>query len=230
MSLLDIAALMRRHVVAVMIVLVLAAVLGYELKHAKPLYNDSATVVFKTSGNPFAFGNGFLVTADLMARSMMSPQSEQRVRQAGGTVDYNVSLVNLYNIEYPYYSLPYAGISVTAPDPVDAARTFSAVMNVLANELKERQAGDGISPVNQIEHKCAVRNRRCRSAHGLSETNLWSSRGPHYYRSILGLGLSRQAPDSIEGQPALQSSASFGTTVRERCRTGAFQTTFGLMG
>lgn len=150
MSLLDIAALMRRHVVAVMIVLVLAAVLGYELKHAKPLYNDSATVVFKTSGNPFAFGNGFLVTADLMARSMMSPQSEQRVRQAGGTVDYNVSLVNLYNIEYPYYSLPYAGISVTAPDPVDASRTFSAVMNVLANELKERQAGDGISPVNQI--------------------------------------------------------------------------------
>ncbi|MGA8709304.1 MAG: hypothetical protein WB646_20215, partial [Steroidobacteraceae bacterium] len=112
----------------------LAAVLGYELKHAKPLYNDSATVVFKTSGDPFPFGNGYLVTADLMARSMTSPQSEQLVRQAGGTVDYYVNLVNLYNIEYPYYSLPYAGVSVTAPDPVDAERTFSAVMQVLTNE------------------------------------------------------------------------------------------------
>lgn len=153
MSLLDLAALMRRHAVAVTIVLVLAAVLGYELKHAKPPYNESSTVVFSTSADPFGVGNGVLVTADLMSRSMMSPQSEQLVRQAGGTVDYQVSLVNLYNIEYPDYSDPYVTISVTASDPVDAERTFSAVMHVLTNELKARQAGDGISPANQIDIK-----------------------------------------------------------------------------
>ena len=150
MSLLDIAVLMRRHAVAVVVMLVLASVLGYELKHAKPLYNDSATVEFKTSGNPFPFENGYLVTADLMVRSMMSPQSEQLVRQAGGTVNYYVYLVNLYNIEYPDYSLPYAYIYVTAVDPVDAERTFSAVMHVLSDELKARQAGNSISPANQI--------------------------------------------------------------------------------
>src|SRR5579862_9095548 len=150
MSLLDIAALMRRHAVAVMIVLVLAAALGYEIKHAKPMYNDSSTVAFRTSGSPFGVGNGFLVTADLMVRSMMSPQSEQLVRQAGGTVAYQVSLVNLYNIEFPEYAVPYATVSVTAPDPADAERTFAATMEVLAEELKTRQAGDGISPAAQI--------------------------------------------------------------------------------
>lgn len=151
MSLLDIAALMRRHAVAVMIVLVLAAALGYDLKHTKPMYIDSSTVVFRTSASPFGAGNGTLVTADLMTRSIMSPQSQQLVRQAGGTVSYQVALVNLYNIEYPDYSDPYATVSVTAPDPADVERTFSAVMQVLTNELKARQAGDRISPANQID-------------------------------------------------------------------------------
>jgi hypothetical protein len=150
MSLLDIAALMRRHAVAVLIVLVLVAAFGYELKHDKPLYNDSSTVVFRTSVDPFGVGNGLLVTADLMARSMMSPHSEQLVRQAGGTVDYQVNLVNLYNIEYPDYSDPYVTVSVTASDPVDAERTFSAVMQVLSSQLKSQQAMDGVSSANQI--------------------------------------------------------------------------------
>jgi hypothetical protein len=150
MGLLDIASLMKRHIVAVMLMLVIAAVVGFGLEHSRPMYNDTTTVDFKTQANPFVEAQALLITSDLMARSMMSPQSEQLVRQAGGTVGYQVDLVNLYNLEYPNYSDPYVTVSVTAGNPIDVKNTFNAVMQVMADELRTWQAGRGIPSADQI--------------------------------------------------------------------------------
>jgi hypothetical protein len=150
MSILDIASLMRRHIVAVMLMLVIAAVVGFGLEHSRPMYNDTTTVDFKTQANPFVEADALLVTSDLMSRSMMSPQSERLVREAGGTAGYQVDLVNLYNLEYPNYSDPYVTVSVTASNPADVRNTFNAVMRVLADELRTWQAGRGIPSVDQI--------------------------------------------------------------------------------
>jgi len=150
MSLLDIASLMRRHAIAVVLLLVVIATSGFALVRAAPQYNDTTTVDFKTTANPFVEAESLLVTSDLMTRSMMSPQSEQLVRQAGGTVGYQVSLVNLYNIEYPNYSDPYITVSVTAGNPLQVKNTYDAVMRVLADELVSWQSGKGIRSINQI--------------------------------------------------------------------------------
>jgi len=150
MSLLDIASLMKRHVVALVLVLSIAVIAGVGLKQTKPMYYDTTTLDFKTQVRPFVEAFSLLITSDLMARSMMSSQSEQLVRQDGGTGDYQVDLVNLYNMEYPNYSVPYVSVSVTAPNPVDTERTFAAVVQVMTNELKTWQAGKGVPPANQI--------------------------------------------------------------------------------
>jgi hypothetical protein len=150
MSLLDIATLMRRHVVAAALMLVIAAVVGFGLEHAKPMYTDTTTVDLKTQANPFVEATALLVTSDMMSRSMTSSQSELLVRQAGGTVGYQVDLVNLYNLQYPNYSVPYITVTVTAANPADVSKTFNAVMQVLTGELSNWQARQGISPVYQI--------------------------------------------------------------------------------
>ena len=228
MSLLDIAALMRRHAAALMIVLVLAAALGYELKHAKPMYNDSSTVVFRTSANPFGTGNGFLVTADLTARSMMSPQSEQLVRQAGGTVNYQVSLVNLYNIEYPEYSVPYATISVTAPDPADAERTYSAAMQVLTKELKARQAGDGINPVNQIGVHVMSATTGSVPLSGYPKRTFGALAVLTIIAAFLIAAFLDRHPIRVRGFQYFSRRRPL--AAKKRGQTGTFQTRFGLIG
>jgi hypothetical protein len=150
MSLLDIASMMRRHAIAMLALLVVIAASGFALVRAAPLYNDTTTVDLKTTANPFVEADSLLVTSDLMARSMMSPQSQQLVSEAGGTVGYQVSLVNLYNIEYPNYSDPYVTVSVTAANPVQVKNTYNAVMLVLARELGSWQSGNGIPSIDQI--------------------------------------------------------------------------------
>jgi hypothetical protein len=150
MSLPDIASLMRRHIVAVAVILVIALAMGFDLLHAQPLFNQTATVDFRTQQDPFVETFPLVATGDLITRAMISPQAEQRVRQAGGTAGYQVSLVNLYNIEYPNYSVPYTTVSVTAGNPADVRNTFNAVMRVMGEELEVRQAGNGIRPANQI--------------------------------------------------------------------------------
>jgi hypothetical protein len=150
MSLLDIASLMRRHVVAVMVLLVITLGAGLGLEHAQPMYNETSTVGFKPQSNPFVKAASLLVTSNLVARSMMSPQSTQLVQRAGGNASYRVSMVNLYNLEYPNYSDPYVTVSVTAGNPVDVKNTFTAVMQVMADELNSWQAGQSIRSINQI--------------------------------------------------------------------------------
>lgn len=151
MGLFDIAALARRHAIALTALLIVIAIIGFTLLHAKSMYNDTTTVDFKTTANPFVEAGALIVTSDMMARSMMSPESQQLVRQAGGSVGYQVDLVNLYNLEYPNYSVPYVTVSVTSGDPVAVKNTFNAVMRVLTDELRSWQAGQGIPSINQIE-------------------------------------------------------------------------------
>jgi hypothetical protein len=151
MGLFDIAALARRHAIALTALLIVIAITGFTLLHAKSMYNDTTTVDFKTTANPFVEAGALIVTSDMMARSMMSPESQQLVRQAGGSVGYQVDLVNLYNLEYPNYSVPYVTVSVTSGDPVAVENTFNAVLRVLTDELRSWQAGQGIPSINQIE-------------------------------------------------------------------------------
>lgn len=149
-----IAALLRRHIVAVLVVLAIAASVGYTLRRAPVQYQDGATMVFTAPPstlfpNPLTSLSGTLIeTAGTMAVAAMSEQAEQDVQLAGGTTSYDVELVNGYNLEYPSFSDPYVMITANAPSAAQAQHTFNLVTQVLMRNLLLDQAG--VLAVNRI--------------------------------------------------------------------------------
>jgi hypothetical protein len=156
MSVQDIAALVRRHLVAILVVVLAAGIVGYKLRHAPVQYQDSATMVFtappsREYPNPYSDFSGTLVEASgVMALLAMSPQSQQQVRHAGGTAPYQVQLVNSYNLEYPDFSNPEVTITTTGTSPAATATTLSVVTRLLKRDLAVRQRQARVQRVNGI--------------------------------------------------------------------------------
>jgi len=148
-------ALARRHWIVAAVVLVLAVAALHSVKSTPPTYQESSTVIFiaPTSNN---FPNPYdsdsdapLITTDeIMVRTMMSPQSQHLVQAAGGSGDFTVAMVNLYNQEYPDYGIPNATITTEASSPEAAHNTYVIVARQLTNRLAEMQAK--VAPRNRI--------------------------------------------------------------------------------
>jgi hypothetical protein len=139
-------ALLRRHLVAVTVVLAIAAGSAWDIKSNPPVYQESAEVIFAVPGpNPYSTLNSELVpAANLMTRTMQGAGYEQQVRQAGGTAEFNIGLVNLYNEQFPYYDDPYVTVTAQSPGPEDASRTFQIAVRVFRNLVTVRQAQAGV--------------------------------------------------------------------------------------
>lgn len=156
MSLQDIVALMRRHLAAVLVVVVCAAALAMVFKRTPIPYQESGTVVFSAPGsarypNPYTSFNGSLVdAAGVIALAAMSPKDQGQVRAAGGTAAYDITLVNSYNLEYPDYSDPYDTVVATGADPAQVNRTFELVVAKMDSDLTAGQAQADVSAVNRI--------------------------------------------------------------------------------
>lgn len=151
--------LLMRHKLAVILVLVVAVGVLVDFKKTAPVYQETATVVFTSpvsniNPNPYNSFGGSLVTAgDVILRILRSPASHQQVLAAGGSAAYNVQLVNLYNMEYPDYGVPYAIMTASSPSPAEAHQTFGIVTRQLFSVLKSRQVAAGVRPVNRISIK-----------------------------------------------------------------------------
>ena len=140
-------ALVRRHVVAVLVVLILAAGLYYHIEHADPGYTDAATVAFTSPGaGLFIYSQDLLVIDALVTNQVMSQEGQQKVRNAGGTASYDVALINLNDEDFPNYSNPYVTVTTSSANPGDAQNTFSAVMQVMQEDLTSLQAQQGAKP------------------------------------------------------------------------------------
>jgi hypothetical protein len=151
----EIAALVRRHWVAAGVVLVLAAAALYTIKSSTPSYQESSTITFiapkfKFFPNPYDSDSDYplIITDEIVARAMMSPQSQSLVQAAGGTGDYTVAPVNLYNQQFPDYGVPEAAITTTASSPEAAHSTYVIVARQLANRLAVMQAK--VKPASRI--------------------------------------------------------------------------------
>ena len=83
-------------------------------------------------------------------RAMMSPETQRRVRDDGGTAAYSVELVNGYNQDYPDYSLPDATVTTQSADPESAHTTYVAVAQQLRQLLTSMQEHAGVPPRNRI--------------------------------------------------------------------------------
>jgi hypothetical protein len=152
----EIAALLRRHVVAVLVVAAIAAGVAYSIKRAPLTYQESATVYFTgptsaANPNPYVtFSDALVEAAGTVAIIAMSPQGQQQVRAAGGTTAYDVALVNSYNLEFPLYGTPAVTVTSTSQDPTAVHQTFTSVTKVLERDLAERQAQVGVAPAHRI--------------------------------------------------------------------------------
>jgi hypothetical protein len=155
MSLLDLARLARRHWIVMIVMLLLTMAVGFDFRHTSPLYQSTGTILFAVSlpgqSNPDRIsGNDLIVTADVVATSVMSPAGALQVRQAGGTGDYNFALVNFYNQQYPSYQEPAAILQASSRDPAVAERTFTAALAVIQQSLQARQAAANTPPADRI--------------------------------------------------------------------------------
>lgn len=157
MSLPEIFMRLWRHAFAVLVVLFIATGVAYSFKHATPSYQESATLVFlpPISGprpNPFTSVGGALTeAAGGVATQVMSPQGQQQVRQAGGTAEVDVELLNSYNLEYPDFSSPYLTVTTTSQDFPAVHRTFAVVTKLLTDNFNAQEVKDNVAPNNRIE-------------------------------------------------------------------------------
>lgn len=149
----DLVALMRRHLIAVAVILALAIGVAYKVTHTAQGFTDTATVAFFAPKSNGLFGSvsNLLVIDELAANSMMSAAGQHRVSEAGGTASYGVALVNLNTEDYPNYSNPYVTVTTTSLDAGAAQRTFSVVMQVLKDDVARLQERQGASPNTWIQ-------------------------------------------------------------------------------
>jgi hypothetical protein len=155
MTIREIAALMRRHLVATAIVLMIAAGVTYGIMTTPPTYSESATVIFSAgpaladSRLSASFTNPLIATEVMMSQTLTSSQAQSQVRAAGGTAAFEFAPYNLYSVQYPDYGEPTATLTVTSPDPAAVQRTFGVVLGILGQRLAAMQAN--VRPRNRVQ-------------------------------------------------------------------------------
>ncbi len=145
MNIFEMGALLRRHFIAVLAVLVLALWLVHDFKATPMVWNESATVVFNPPisqryPNPYEAGGGSIVTAaGVIANYVNGSEGQKLVSAAGGTLPYTAQLINTYNQDYPNYPAPEVDVDVNGTDIGAVMRTYAAVIQVVEAQNVARQ-------------------------------------------------------------------------------------------
>ena len=160
MSFSELAALARRHIVAVAVVLVVAVGVAYSFKHTPHTYGENATIVLSPPNpmlsppyvNPYApgFGTSLIITGEVMTKWMTGAQGRQLLRQVGIVNAFNVALINFSDQEYPLYSEPNLTVSATAEDPTAAHSALEAGIQIFEEGLIDQESRANVPPSERI--------------------------------------------------------------------------------
>jgi len=151
-----IAGLMRRHLLAVTAVLIIAVCVGYDIRNSPPMYSESATVEYALASSMAKsdvkgqFAIPLIATEVMMSQALMSQPAQGQVRAAGGTAQFEFVPANLYSLQYPNYDEPGAAFTTTSQRPADVRRTFLVVLRLLGQRLAAMQAQAGVPARNRI--------------------------------------------------------------------------------
>ena len=146
----------RLSLAAVAIVLMLTVIAGYEIRSTRPSYLESALVVFslpKSQAVPYAytmFASSLITSGQVATQLLMSPPVQRQIREAGGTAEVSLKLVNLYSEQYPNYGLPLANLTVMSQSAANVHLSFEIAVRLVRRLLAARQAREGMRPRNQI--------------------------------------------------------------------------------
>lgn len=156
----EIIALLRRHILALAVVVLLASVAGYGILTTPPVYSESGSVVFtvtsqlaglvRSSNQSALIGQSLIATEATMVEAVSSPPAAASLRAAGGTAQFTVTPFNAYDLEYPDYAEPSATLEASSPSPSATHRTFRLVFNLIAHRLAAWQARAGAAAGNRI--------------------------------------------------------------------------------
>jgi hypothetical protein len=123
--------------------------LAVHIERNRPNYVESATVLFtmptadsSTTGYTWQ-AEALISTGSAISQIITSPQVEHKVAQAGGTAAYSLTLVNLYNQDYPDFGYPEATLSVHSSDPASTHRTYLIARRTMIETLASRQKQAG---------------------------------------------------------------------------------------
>jgi hypothetical protein len=148
-------AFFRRHLVAVLAVMVLAVGVAWDIRTTPLTYEEDATVALMAPGNnPYALlGHQLIPMASLMTTTITSTAYVDKIRAAGGTATAEIAMVNLYNEQFPVYGVPFIQISTESSDPAAVNRTFDIVVQTLRDLMSARQAQAGVPRASFISMK-----------------------------------------------------------------------------
>jgi hypothetical protein len=160
MAFLEIVALLRRHIVAVLAVLIVACAVEYQLRTTPPVYLEGGSVVFFTTKQissvdrpPFKayqMSQSLIATETTMAGALSPSASVVGIRTAAGAAQYRLVPFNSHNLQYPYYSLPSAALTVTSQAPAATHRAFGDVFSSIAHRLTAAQARAAVPAASRI--------------------------------------------------------------------------------
>ena len=161
MSIGQLVSLARRHIFSVGLILVVTVGLAFELKHTRPTYTETATVVVETAGfktvQPLSVDSDFLRnsslinTCEVLVMYLDGPQGQAQLRRAGIASNFAVSIVNSYNADQPSYASPDLLVSATGGDLVATHQEFERSVQVIDADLAKFQSGDQFPAEDRIQ-------------------------------------------------------------------------------
>jgi hypothetical protein len=144
------------RVLVLALILIITAGLGIKIERDRPTYVESATVLFTvpnvdSSALTYTWqAQSLISTGAVVGEILMSPQIEREVARAGGTAPYSLTLVNLYNQDYPEYGYPEATLSATSASPAGTRRTYLIAKRTMINVLAAWQDRAGAPKQHRI--------------------------------------------------------------------------------
>jgi hypothetical protein len=146
----EIAAILRRHLIAVIAVIAAAAAVSYALARAPVTYQESGTLYFQVPSaqrsklsTQLAFTQGEPAVVAIFSTLLMSSHGQQQVRSAGAAAHFDVAPVNVGSLEYPNYADPDVSVTTSGTDPSQVRTSFAAATRVLSDDLAALQARAG---------------------------------------------------------------------------------------
>jgi len=149
-SIRELAALARRHVFAVCLILLATAGIAIDFRYTPAIYQETDVVAVGSEGfmsvapitadEDFLARNSLITTCQLLAMHLSGPEGEVQLRRAGVTGNLTVSVVNDSNADMPEYPYPDLSVSVAAWSPDSTHRQSIEAMRVIASDIAAFQA------------------------------------------------------------------------------------------
>lgn len=155
MSVRQLAALARRHIFAVCLILLVTAAVAADFRYTHSDSVETATVALEprsfVSVEPVNINENYLQNSSLittclvLALRLSGPQGEMQLHQAGVTGNFAVSVVNSSNADNPSYPYPELSVSMTDTNAGATHEQFVEAIRILNVSIVDLQSNDQIS-------------------------------------------------------------------------------------